>query len=307
MHLVIAGGTGLLGRALARAAAAAGHRTTILSRRPRHPGEVPWPAAEGDRAWWSAVDGCDVVVNLAGAPIAGRRWTAAWKEEIRRSRIESTRAIAAAISGVKRPPAVLLNASAIGIYGPRGDEVVTEETPPGRDFLAEVCQQWERAALEATAPRPDCPPGTRVVLLRTGLVLDRHGGVLPRLALPFRFCAGGPLGSGRQYMSWIHRDDWTALVMWAMLTPTLAGPINLTAPVPVRNTEFARTLGHVLRRPSLVRTPAFALRLALGEMADALILPGQRVLPARAQALGFTFRFPELEPALQDIYRSNQL
>ncbi|HXH24317.1 MAG TPA: TIGR01777 family oxidoreductase [Vicinamibacterales bacterium] len=302
MHIVIAGGTGLLGRALARAALAAGHRITILSRRPRHPHAVHWPAAEGDRAWWRVVDGCDAVVNLAGAPIAERRWTAARKEEIRRSRIDSTRAIVAAIRAVERPPAVLLNASAIGIYGPRGDEAVTEETPPGRDFLADVCQEWERAALEAAAPRPGSAHGTRVVLLRTGLVLDRHGGALPRLALPFRFCAGGPLGSGQQYMSWIHRDDWTALVMSAMLAPGLAGAINLTAPSPVRNAEMARTLGRVLRRPSFVRTPAFALRLALGEMADAMILTGQRVLPARAQAHGFAFRFPELEAALRDLY-----
>jgi uncharacterized protein (TIGR01777 family) len=302
MHIVIAGGTGLLGRALAHAAATGGHRVTILSRRPRHSHEVQWSAAEGDRAWWKVVDGCDVVANLAGAPIADRRWTAARKEEIRRSRIDSTRAIVAAIRGAARPPAVLLNASAIGIYGPRGDEAVTEETPPGRDFLAAVCQEWERAALEAAAPRPDSLHGTRVVLLRTGLVLDRHRGALPRLALPFRFYVGGPLGSGRQYVSWIHRDDWTALAMWAMVTPALEGPVNATAPAPVTNAEMARTLGRILRRPAFLRTPAFALRLVLGELADALILSGQRVLPARAHAHGFQFRFPALEAALRDLY-----
>ena len=189
-----------------------------------------------------------------------------------------------------RQPAVFLSASAVGYYGSRGDDTLTEESAPGDDFLATVCRDWEAEAFHA--PRP-----TRLVLLRTGLPLERSGGALPRIALPFRLLAGGPLGSGRQYWSWIHRDDWIAMTIWALRTSSVSGPMNLTAPTPVRNREFAATLGHVLRRPSFVPAPAFALRLLIGEMADAL-LTGQRVIPAKAEALGFRFRYAALEPAL---------
>ena len=184
----------------------------------------------------------------------------------------------------------------MGFYGVHQDESLTEASPAGNDFLASVCVEWEREALAAAS-------ATRVVTIRTGLALDRSGGALPQIARPFSFFAGGPMGSGHQYMSWIHRDDWVRMVHWAMTNAQVSGPLNAAAPNPVTNREFAKTLGRVLRRPAFVTTPPFALRLALGEMADALLLSGQRILPAKAQSLGFTFRYPQLEPALRAIYR----
>jgi len=235
------------------------------------------------------------VINLAGAPIA-KRWTAAHKRDMWNSRVLSTRTLVAAMKSVRRMPATLLNASAVGIYGARDAEPLTEASAPGSGFLASLGREWEKEALAAG-------PHARVVLLRTGIALDTQGGALPQMALPFRFFAGGPLGSGRQYLSWIHRDDWTAMVGWALTTGALSGPLNVTAPNPVTNGEFARTLGRVLRRPALVPAPAFALRAVLGEMADALVT-GQRVLPAKAHELGFGFSYPLLETALRGIYAS---
>jgi len=185
----------------------------------------------------------------------------------------------------------------VGFYGPRGDERITEADGPGDDFLSQLSVQWEHAAQAAEAG------GTRVVLVRTGLVLERDGGALKAMLPPFKLGVGGPLGSGDQYMPWIHRDDWTALVRFLLAHPSVHGPVNATAPAPVTNQTFARTLAHVLGRPCLFRAPAFVLRLAMGEMADALLLTGQRVIPARAQELGFTFAYGELEPALRAIFR----
>ena len=193
-------------------------------------------------------------------------------------------------------PAAFLSASAVGYYGSRGDDELTEESAPGHDFLATVCRAWEAEALRAAG-------ATRVVLLRTGLPLERSGGALPRIALPFRFLAGGPVGSGRQYWSWIHRDDWVAMTIWVLHASAVSGPLNLTAPTPVTNREFAAALGRVLKRPSSLPAPAFALRLLLGEMADALLLAGQRVIPAKAKAHGFRFRYAALEPALVAAWR----
>ena len=191
-------------------------------------------------------------------------------------------------------PATLLNASAVGIYGARGDELITEDSPPGSGFLASLAREWEKEALAAR-------PQTRVVLLRTGIALDKDGGALPLMALPFRFFVGGPLGSGRQYLSWIHRDDWVAMVTWALTASGIAGALNVTSPNPVTNAEFARTLGRVLQRPALLPVPAVALRIAVGEMAGELVT-GQRVLPEKARAGGFVFQYPELESALREIY-----
>ena len=241
------------------------------------------------------VDGADAVINLAGESIAGGRWTHARKKAIRDSRVQATSALVTALATAARRPPVFLSASAIGIYGNRGDEPLTEDSSAGSDFLADVCRDWERLALEAA-------PASRVVPLRTGLVLDRRGGALPQLALPFRLFVGGPVGSGRQYMSWIHIDDWVAMVQWALTTSAVSGAINLTAPTPVTNAEFSRTLGRVLHRPAFMRAPAMALRLVLGEMADALVLGGQRVLPARAQTMRYTFTYDRLASALQAIY-----
>ena len=295
MQVVLAGGSGFLGRALARALRADGHTVVVLTRRPRGPHDAAWSGDERDRSWWPRLDGVDVVVNLAGESIAGGRWTAARKTAILQSRVAPTRAIVSAIGAARQPPPVLLGGSAIGIYGSRGDEVLDERSSTGDDFLAEVGRAWEHAAAPLRSE-------TRLVLLRTGLVLDRAEGALPQLALPFRFCAGGPAGTGRQYMSWIHVDDWVGLTRWAMQEPSLRGPLNLTAPEPVTNAEFARLLGRVLHRPALLPAPAFALRLLLGEMADALVLGGQRVRPARALDGGFRFAYPTLVPALQQIF-----
>jgi uncharacterized protein (TIGR01777 family) len=210
------------------------------------------------------------------------------------SRVHLTRSLVAAMRSVRRMPTVLLNASGVGIYGPHGDEPLTEESAAGSGFLADLGTAWEKEAIGAG-------PEARVVVLRNGLVLARDGGALPKLALPFRLFIGGPVGSGRQYLPWIHREDWTALAVWALTNAAVSGPLNATAPNPVTNHEFARTLGRVLHRPALFPAPAFAVRLALGEMAD-VALTGQRALPEKARALGFEFRYPLLEPALRAIH-----
>lgn len=295
MHVVIAGGRGLLGRALAAALRADGHVVAVLTRRANGPADVSWNPKEGTDARWRTIVGtADAVINLAGESIAGGRWSTARKAKLLESRIDATRALTVAIVDAPRPPAVFLSASAIGYYGPHGDEPLTEESPPGADFLARVCHAWEQEAQRAAN-------STRVVALRTGVVLARDGGALPRMALPFRLFAGGPVGSGRQYVSWIHIADWVDQVHWALTTAGISGAMNLTAPQPVTNREFASALGHALRRPSFVPTPALALRLALGEMST-IVLDGQRVLPARATALGFRFGYPQLEPALRSLY-----
>jgi uncharacterized protein (TIGR01777 family) len=294
MRIVVSGGSGFLGRALV-ARLRTEHDVTVLTRRPRAAGDVLWSADDGPGPWREAVAASDAVINLGGEPIAAGRWTRARKAAIRGSRVRATAALVGAVRAAAQPP-VLLSASAIGFYGARGDEPLTEDSPAGSDFLAMVCREWEAAAQQA-ADR------TRVVLLRSGLVLAAEGGALPRIAWPFHFLAGGRLGSGRQYWSWIHRDDWVEMVRWAVAAPTVSGPVNLTAPEPVTNAEFVRALGAALHRPAVLPAPAFALRIALGEMANAMILSGQRVLPAKAQTNGFTFRYPTLRPALESIYR----
>jgi len=313
--IVIAGGRGFLGSALTRALVAAGHSVTILTRAapPRASGRsasVTWrtwnpadaqanlqatPQAPG---WVDAVHAADVVVNLAGESIADERWSDARKQQILASRLDATRALVAALRSATPPPRLFLSASAVGYYGPHGGDVVTEATPPGGDFLASVCTQWEAAAHLAGGA------STRVVCLRTGLVLARDGGALPKMLLPFRLGVGGRVGSGRQYWPWIHRDDWVRLVQWAIGQEQLTGGVNVTAPNPVTNAEFARALGRTVHRPAVFPTPAFALRLALGEMADALLLSGQRVIPAAAQHLGFVFRYERLPEAFASIFTS---
>ena len=295
MRIVIAGGSGFLGSGLVSSFRTDGHGVVILTRRPRRPGDQAWDPALPTGDWVSAVDGADAVINLAGEPLDAGRWTKERKGAILESRVAATRALVAAIAKAVHPPAVLINASAVGVYGAHASEPLTEAAPPGSDFLASVCVAWEAQAVKASRT-------SRVVMLRTGLVLDGHGGALPKLALPFHFFAGGRVGSGEQYWSWIHRDDWTRMVRWALDTQTVSGPLNLTAPHPVTNREFARTLAKVLNRPALAPAPAFALRLMLGEMADALILSGQKVLPEKAVERGFEFRYSDLEPALRAIY-----
>jgi len=305
MRLIIAGGSGFLGRALADSLAAAGHRVQILSRRLPAPPEsgsaqpfeyIAWtPDGMANGLWTSACSGADVIVNLAGESIAAGRWTAARKARLRNSRVLATRSLARFIAEAGQPPAALVSASAVGFYGDRGNDTLTEDAGPGRDFLAELSDEWEREALAAQTDR------TRVVVLRTGIVLDPHEGALAKMLTPFRLFAGGPFGSGRQFMSWIHRNDWVSLAQWAIETPGVRGALNLTAPNPVTNAGFARALGRALNRPAFIPAPGFALKMLLGEMAGPLLLYSQRVVPARALAAGFRFAHPELDEALADL------
>ena len=308
MKVVIAGGSGFLGNPLAWAWAEEGHDIRVLTRS-LAPGQAQHESGTGKpgitRVGWAPdgtagqlaqeLDGASLVVNLAGESIADGRWTAARKQALRDSRINATRSIVTALAGTPRPPATFISGSAVGYYGDRGSEALTEDSTPGTDFLAGLCVDWEAEALRAA--------GTvrRIVLLRTGLVLEKAGGVLGKMILPFRLFAGGPMGSGRQYMPWIHRHDWVEMVRWINDTPSLCGPVNATAPHPVTNSEFAHALGRALRRPALVPAPRFAMSIVLGEMAGA-VLAGQRAIPARAQAAGYHFRYPEIDIAFRGIF-----
>jgi len=300
MRITLAGGTGFLGQALCASLLEDGHDVTILSRGPsadpaRRIRRVSWTPDGTTGPWATTLDGADIVVNLAGSSIADGRWTSAKKQRILDSRVLATRSLAAAVASVTAPPALMISSSAVGYYGPCGDEWVTETHAPGHDYLADVCVKWEAEARRAASAR------TRVVHLRTGLVLDRTHGALPAMRVPFRLGAGGPVGSGRQYMPWIHTTDWVRLVRHVMTAPNVSGPFNASAPSPVTNAEFARALGRALHRPAVLPTPAFVLKLLLGEMAEALLLGGQRAIPAEAQRLGFTFTYDTLEAALADL------
>jgi len=295
MRIVIAGGTGFLGTPLASTLARDGHQVVILTRGSGG-ARVTWTPNGDAGPWASVIDGAGAVINLAGESIAGKRWSAAQKQRILDSRVAATRSLATAIRQVPAPPPVFISGSAVGYYGPLGDETVTEEAPPGSDFLARVCTAWEAEAALAASTR------TRVVCIRTGLVLDKDGGALPEMLPPFKVGAGGPVGSGRQYWPWIHRDDWVALVRWAIATPAASGPVNATGPNPVTNAEFARALGRAMHRPAFMPAPAFALRLLLGEMADGLLLSGQRAVPAKATRAGFTFTYQRVDDALGAIF-----
>ncbi|MHB8798095.1 MAG: TIGR01777 family oxidoreductase [Thermoanaerobaculia bacterium] len=293
MRVVVTGGTGFLGRALVAALVGRGDEAVVVTRAPSRAELPPGARGTGWDGLATAVDGAVAVVNLAGETIA-QRWSPAAKARIVGSRAQAAERVGAALRAAKNPPAVLVNASAVGFYGNRGDEELTEESLAGSGFLAETTLAWERAAREAV------PDGVRLVLLRTGFVLGEEGGGLSKMLIPFRFGLGGPLGSGRQWVPWIHRDDLVALLLAALDDARYEGPVNATAPAPVPMKELAAALGRVLRRPAFAPAPAFAIRAAMGEMA-ALVLDGQRALPAQALALGFRFRFPDLEPALRDL------
>jgi uncharacterized protein (TIGR01777 family) len=290
--VAVTGATGLIGSALTRSLRDAGHTVRPLVRGPSaDPGAVRWDPAAGtiDAA---GLEGVDAVVHLAGAGIGDKRWTAARKAEILESRTRGTGLLARTLAALDRPPRVLVSGSAIGIYGSRGDEVLDETSPPGDDFVAGIVQAWEAAA------QPAIDAGIRTAFLRTSLVLARHGGVLPRLALPFRLFVGGRLGPGTQWMSWVTLEDEVAAIRF-LLDSDVAGPVLVAAPGPVTNAEMARAIGAALHRPSAVPTPAFALRLALGrELADTLLFASQRAAPGVLTGAGFTFAHPDIGSAL---------
>ena len=295
MNVLVTGSGGLIGSALLPALAADGHQVRRLRRTPAEgPDATSWNPQDGTFAP-GALDGIDAVVHLAGENIAGGRWTAARKARIRDSRVDGTHRLCAALAGLDAPPRVLVAASAIGYYGDREDELLDEAAPPGSGFLPEVSRAWEAAS----APAREA--GIRVVHLRIGIVLSPAGGALGQMLLPFKLGAGGVLGSGGQYMSWIAIDDVVGIALHALADDALSGPVNAVAPRAVTNREFTRTLGKVLRRPTILPAPAFALRIALGEMADALLLASTRVDPAALRSTAFEFQHPELEGALQHV------
>lgn len=240
------------------------------------------------------LDGVDAIINLAGEGIADRRWSESRKAAILNSRVLSTRTLVSAVAACANPPRVFISASGVGYYGPRGSEEITEAAGPGADFLARVCVEWEAEAHQVDSSR------TRLAIVRTGLVLDRNEGALAKMLLPFRLGLGATLGSGEQYMPWVHVDDWTALVLWLIQRDDASGAFNVSAPAPVTNRAFTRTLARVLGRPALFKAPAFVLHTALGELATAL-LTGQRAVPAHAERSGFRFTHRELEPALRSL------
>ncbi|MFH2005335.1 MAG: TIGR01777 family oxidoreductase [bacterium] len=293
MNVLISGASGLIGSALAVVLTNAGHRALRLVRRA--------PATADERQWdpdggvleESALDAVDAVVHLAGENIGGGRWTKRRMARILESRQQGTRLIAEAMARARQPPKVLISASAIGYYGDRPGETLDEGSEPGEGFLADVCKEWEAACAPARER------GLRVVNPRFGIVLSPAGGALQRLLAPFKLGLGGRLGSGRQAMSWITLEDAVRVIRLALEDATLAGPVNAVSPHPVTNREFTKALGRVLRRPSSLPAPAFALRLALGKAAAPLLLTDQRVLPRVLQDHGFEFRHPELEPALR--------
>jgi uncharacterized protein (TIGR01777 family) len=293
MKLLITGGTGFIGGALCRSLLQQGHELLILTRSPqrRTPAAGMRFVSWDSDVWRSALGEAEGVVNLAGEPLAGKRWSPPQKRAIRESRIGTTRRLVDAMASLSQSPAVLVNASAIGYYGPRGDEPLAETDPPGDGFLADLAQAWEGEARRAERL------GVRVVLLRIGVVLAPGGGALAKMLPPFQCFLGGPLGSGSQWFSWVHRDDLIGLIAWALSRSDIAGAINATAPQPVTMQAFCRELGRTLQRPSWAPVPAPVLRLLLGEMAD-MLLTGQRVMPRVALRSGYAFRFPTLAAAL---------
>lgn len=299
MKIIMTGATGFIGSILADRLWNQFHSLVLLSRKP--PAEVgvskkewfAWaPPARGE--WEQEIDGADGIINLAGEPIAGKRWSNAQKEKLRASRIDATRALVSAIAKAQVKPKFLVSASAVGYYGPHGDEILTESSAAGGDFLSRLCLDWEGEALKAE------PYGVRVATVRTGIVLGKGQGALAKMVPPFKFFVGGPLGSGKQYMPWIHIEDEIGLLRFLMENEKARGAFNATAPNPVTMEDFAKALGQVLNRPSWVSVPPSALALIVGEMAD-MLLTGQRAVPEAATKLGYIFKYPMIGAALQSL------
>jgi uncharacterized protein len=302
MRIVITGGTGLIGRELCKSLLQDGHHVVVLTRNPSKVHTMPpavtmakWDGKSAD-GWLEHADGADAIINLAGENLAAGRWHSERKRKIYASRVEAGKAVVEAVTAAKVKPKVVIQASGIDFYGPRGDEIVTEADGPGSDFLAVVCFDWEASTAPVEAM------GVRRPILRTSIVLTTQGGALPKVLLPFRFFGGGPLGSGRQYWPWIHIADEVRAILFLLEHESATGPFNLCAPDTVTNKEFANTVGKVMGRPALMPAPEVALKLVLGEM-SAVVLNGRRAIPMRLQELGFTFSFPTLESALRDILR----
>jgi uncharacterized protein (TIGR01777 family) len=308
MKIVIAGGTGFLGSPLAETYAEDGHDVRVLTRS-LAPGEsqhesgtgvpgitrVGWKPDGRSGPWAESISGADAVINIAGASIGDKRWNPRRKAELRDSRILATRSLAEAITAAPVAPQVFISSSAVGYYGTSDGDPKTEASRAGSDFLAQLCEDWEKEAQRGARD------GVRFAIIRTGMVFERSGGSLAQMMMPFKFFAGGRVGSGRQYISWVHRLDWIEMVRWIVQTPEASGPINVTAPHPVTNRELARALGRAMRRPALLPAPKFGLKIVLGEFAD-FVVTGQRVIPARALSLGYHFRYPELDIAFRGIF-----
>ena len=295
MKILISGATGLIGRALAARLTAAGHEVFRLSRHsPSEANDIQWNPIEGEIPK-ARLEGLDAVVHLAGENIAKSRWTDAVKRQMRSSRIDGTKLLSESLAELQAPPKTLICASAIGYYGNRGAELLTEDSPPGTGYLAEVCRDWEAAA------QPARNQGIRVVNLRIGVVLSPEGGALASMLTPFKMGVGGIVGDGKQYWSWVAIDDVVGAIHHCLTHEKLSGPVNAVAPNAATNADFTKTLGGVLHRPTIFPMPAFAARLALGEMADELLLSSTRVVPKRLQETGYQFRCPTLESALRHV------
>lgn len=303
MRMIITGGTGLIGEKLAARLASQGHEVFVLSRNPgAHQGLLPrgvqmaqWDGHSA-KGWGNLVNGESAIINLAGENLSSGLWTPARKERILKSRTLAGKAVSEAVEKAHQKPQVVIQASAVGYYGSRADADIHEDHTPGSDFLSQVCIEWEAATLDVEKH------GVRRAIIRTGVVLDRHSGALPKMALPFHFFVGGPLGSGKQWFPWIHIDDETSAIQFLLETSMAHGAFNLNAPYPLTNRGFSHELGKALHRPAVLPVPSFALRLLLGEMSS-VVLDGQKTLPARLQKHGFTFRYPEADAALADLFK----
>lgn len=302
-RVVLVGATGLIGKRLAEHLLQRGYELVVFSRDPikarrKTPGAaeyIAWTAAEHGE-WSRAIDGAYAVINLAGAPIFGKRWTASYRTELWDSRVVGTRGLVNAVAAASNKPLVFIGGSAVGYYGFCDDTKLDEQAGPGADFLARLCAAWEAESLRAENY------GVRTVLLRTGIVLDPKEGALQQMMLPFRFFAGGPILPGSQWLSWIHVDDEVGLIRMALEDKRVHGPINITAPQPVTNRAFSRLLGKVMRRPSWLPVPGFVLRIVFGQLASILVA-GQRAIPAKAESLGYQFLYPDVEQALRQILK----